>query len=208
METRRSLIQRIQRLVYGNFAQNDATITENLINNWINDAIGVCAKNNYVESIKMDGIAYNGNSFYTTYKGISITQDEINTYTFAMPQVPISLGRNEGVASVLLKGSDGKISFDAIPMSINQVGYFRSMPTIPNKLLYWYENYNVYLIANIPLNEYTATIRIISGGDSSSLDSVLNVPAEWLPTIVEYCVKYLTLERKMPKDVLNDGMDK
>jgi len=207
LETRRSLIQRIQRLVYNDFAEHNATITEPLINRWINDAIGIAAKNSYIESIKLDGVSYVNNAFYSTFKGISITQDEVNLYRFTLPQVPIGIGRNEGIATIEFKDEKNNISYPAIPLSINQVGYERGMRNIPNKILCWNENEYVYAKTSLPLNTCTAIVRMISGSNSDDLDSVLNVPSEWLPSIIEYCTKYLMLERRQPQDRVNDGVD-
>lgn len=207
LETRRSLIQRIQRIIYNSYPEHNATITEPLVNRYINDAIAVAAKNNYVESIKLDGIAYVNNSFYTTFKGLAITQDTPNSYKFALPSVPIGLGQNEGIATLEFKDDKNNISYPAIPLSINQLGYQRGMRMIPNKVLFWYENSECYVITNLPLNTCTATIRMISGSNSDSLDSALNVPSEVIPSIIDYCVKYLMLEHNNKQDRYNDGVD-
>jgi hypothetical protein len=207
LETRRSLIQRIQRIIYNSYPEHNATITEPLVNRYINDAIAVAAKNNYVESIKLDGISYVNNSFYTTYKDLTITQDEVNLYKFSLLSVPIGIGVNEGVATVELKDELHNISYPAIPLSINQVGYERGMRVIPNKTLYWYENNTVYLKSTLPLNNYTAKVRMISGSNSDDLDSTLNLPSEAIPEIIAYCVKYLMIERNNKQDLTNDGRD-
>jgi hypothetical protein len=205
--TRRTLIERIKRLIYGEFPQDNSNITDGLINQWINDAIGVVVKKNWLENISLDGIAYVNNSFYLTFKGITITQDEVNLYKFTLPQIPIALGRNEGIASVTFKDANGRLSFDAIPLSTNQVSYVRSMKNIPNKTLYYSESNFVYTISIVPLNLYTASVRMISGGDSNNLDSELNVSADFIPQIIDYVYKYLTIERNTPQDITNDGRD-
>jgi hypothetical protein len=205
--TRRQVIERIRRLVYGEQPSNDAGITENLVNNYINDAIGVVAKNNYVESIKLDGISYINNAFYTTFKGLAITEDEVNLYKIQLPEYPVGVGENLGISSVVFKDAKGKISYDAIPLTTNQLGYVRGMRTIPNQTLYYNENSCVFVITTIPLFNYTAIVRMVSGGDSTSLDSNLNVPPDYLQQIIEYAAKYLTLERNTPQDLSNDGRD-
>jgi hypothetical protein len=203
--TRRAVIERIRRLVYGEQPQDDASITDNLVNNYLNDAIGLVAKNNYVESIKLDGIAYVNNAFYTSFKGISIVQDSPNVYTFQLPEYPVGVGDNEGVASVILKDANGNLSFDLVPLTISQVSYTRSIRPIQNKICYWYENSQVFISTSVPLFNYTANVRMISGGDSSNLDSKLNIPPDYLQTIIEYAAKYLTIERNTPQDLTNDG---
>jgi len=65
--TRYALIERILRQIYNGQPSDDSSITYNLVNQWLNDAIGLAVKKNYTDSIQMDGIAYINNSFYTTY---------------------------------------------------------------------------------------------------------------------------------------------
>ena len=48
---------------------------------------------------------------------------------------------------------------------------------------------------------------MISGGDSTDLDSTLNVPSDYLPVMNEYIKNQLVFERQMPLDVQNDGVD-
>jgi hypothetical protein len=205
--TRRAVIERIRRLVYGEQPMTDASITENLVNNYLNDAIGIVAKNNYVESIKLDGIAYVNNAFYTTFKGITITESSANIYTFQLPEFPVGVGDNEGVASVILKDANGNLSYDLVPLTINQVSYIRSMRPIQNKICYWYENSQVFVLTSVPLFNYTANVRMISGGDSSNLDSKLNIPPDYLQAVIEYAAKYLTIERNTVQDLTNNGRD-
>lgn len=205
--TRRALIERIRRLIYGEQPQDNASITPNLVNQWINDAIGVVVKNNWYESIKLDGVAYINNSFYSTFSDITITSNGINLYSLTLPTLPIGIGKNEGVAAVELYDANGVSSFPLIPLSINQVGYSRSLMPIPNKILYWYENTTMYIKSTLPLNLFTANIRMISGSNSTSLDSELNVPADYVPQIIEYVTKYLMTERATPQDLSNDGRD-
>jgi hypothetical protein len=57
------------------------------------------------------------------------------------------------------------------------------------------------------LNQYTATITIISGGDSTNLSSTLNVPDDYIPGIVDYVTKALMMARQQIQDNANDGND-
>ena len=49
--TRNNLIERILRQVYGEQPNDDANITVNLVNQWINDGLELAAKQNYKDSI-------------------------------------------------------------------------------------------------------------------------------------------------------------
>ena len=156
----------------------------------------------------MDGIAYVNNSFYTTFKDLAVSLGDIDTVTYSidLPQIPVALGRNEGIATLQFV-QDNLASQTAIPLSMNQVAYIDNLRPIQNKILYWTEGKNIYAKSLIPLTAYTANVRMVSGGDSSDLDSTLIVPDDYVPMIVEYIKGQLAFERSRPIDTANDGVD-
>lgn len=204
--TRRFFIERTLRQIYNGQPSDDATITPNLVNTWLNDGIGIAAKTNYTDSIKIDGIAYINDSFYTTYKNLAVSKDEMFLWKVTLPHIPIGLGNNEGVSTCVF--TDGnQNSYPLIKMTQFQKAYYRSMRPIPNKILGYLEGEFIYAISTIQLSSYTAKACMISGGDSTNLDSTLNVPDDYLPVIVEYIKQQLGFERVQPVDVSNDGLD-
>lgn len=206
--TRKLFIERILRQIYNGQPSDDSSITFNQVNQWLNDAIGLVVKKNYTESIQMDGVAYINNSFYTTFTGLNITPETIDslTYSVDLPVIPYSLGRNEGIATLQFV-AEKKASQTAIPLSMNQVAYIEQLRPIQNKILYWNEGNKIFVKTTIPLSNYTATLRLISGGDSSDLASTLIVPDDYVPMIVEYIKGQLAFERSRPIDQSNDGVD-
>lgn len=206
--TRNALIERILRQIYNGMPSDDSNITHNLVNQWLNDAIGIAVKKNYTDSIQMDGVAYVNNSFYTTFTNIDINAESVDTVTYSidLPVIPYALGRNEGVAMLQFVG-DKKTSQTAIPLSMNQVAYIEQLRPIQNKILYWIEGKNIYVKSSIPLTQYKATLRLISGGDSSDLNSTLIVPDDYMPMVIEYIKGQLAFEKSRPIDTNNDGVD-
>jgi hypothetical protein len=206
--TRKIFIERILRQIYNGQPSDDSSITFNQVNQWLNDAIGLVVKKNYTENIQMDGVAYINNSFYTTFTNIDITPEPVDnlTYSLILPAIPYSLGRNEGVATLQFVG-DKKTSQTAIPLSMNQVPYIEQIRPIQNKILYWVEGKNIFVRTTIPLSNYKATLRMISGGNSSDLSSTLIVPDDYVPMIVEYIKGQLAFERSRVIDQSNDGVD-
>jgi hypothetical protein len=206
--TRYALIERILRQIYNGQPSDDSSITYNLVNQWLNDAIGLAVKKNYTDSIQMDGIAYVNNSFYTTYTNLDIAAETVDnvTYSVLLPQIPIALGKNEGVATLQFVG-DKKTSQTGIPLSINQVAYIDNMRPIQNKILYWIEGKNIFVKSSIPLTSYKATLRMVSGGDSKDLESTLIIPDDYIPVIIEYIKAQLAFEKSRPIDTNNDGVD-
>lgn len=203
---RSELIEIIKREVYGGFATDDAQITDNLINILINQGVALSAKQNYNDAIQLDGIAYINNSFYTTYKGLAIVSDENFLYKITLPEIPVGLGVNSGISTLLFKNQN-ELSYTALPLSQNQVGYVRGMRPIPNKILYFSEGIFAYAISTYILTAFTASVRMVSGGDFTNLNSVLNVPQDYVPIIIAYVKKELMAERMVPTDTANDGLD-
>jgi len=205
---RRTFIERVRRQIYNGQPPSEATITVGLVNNYLNDAVAVAAKTNYTDSLKLDGIAYVNNSFYTTFKSLAVASDEINLWKVTLPQIPVGIGYNEGLETLVFKDSDGsQLSFPVVWLSQNQRSFQRGMRDIPNKLLAYSEGEFVYVISDIPLNQYTAQVTMVSGGDSTDLDSTLNVPPDYFPVMMQYLQQQLLLEKNQPKDVTNDGLD-
>ena len=206
--TRNQTIELILRQIYNGQPSDDSSITFNQVNLWLNQAIGLAAKKNYTDSIQMDGIAYVNNSFYATFANLDIIAETVDsvTYSVDLPQIPVALGKNEGIATLQFVG-DKKTSQTGIPLSINQVAYIEQLRPIQNKILYWIEGKNVYIKSSIPLTSYRATIRMVSGGISTDLNSTLNIPDDYIPMIVEYIKGQLAFERSRPIDTANDGVD-
>ena len=206
--TRYQLIERVLRQIYNGQPSDDSNITFGLVNQWLNDAIGAAAKKNYTDNIQMDGVSYINNSFYTTFKNLDIYAETVDnvTYRVDLPSIPVALGRNEGVATLQFVG-DKKTSQTAIPLSMNQVAYQELLRPIQNKIAYWIEGDNIYVKSSIPLTSYKATLRMVSGGDSTDLNSTLIIPDDYMPVVIEYIKGQLAFEKSRPIDTSNDGVD-
>lgn len=207
MATRRLYIERILRQIYNGQPTDDSEISVALVNEWLNNGISIAAKNNYKENYQLEGIGFLNNSFYSKFKGIAIVNDEVNLYRLTLPEVPLGIGSNEGVSTVIFKNSNNELSFPGIPLNERQIGYSRSMREIPNKIMTYPEGNLYYAITSIDLTKYTATVTMASGGDSTNLDSVINVPGDYFPVITDYIKAQLVFERKQLPDLNEDGRD-
>ncbi len=207
--TRKQLIYRILIQVYGGIPTDDRDISDTLVNKWINDGIAVAAKQCYKEAIQIEGTGYINNSFYATFSGISITTDDTDNlcYKLTLPQIPIGVGRNEGVSALRFKDSNGFVSLTAIPLSIAQQAYADSMPPIPNKVMYWPEGDTLRMKSPLQLYNYTGVVKMVSSGDSLDLNSLLIIPDDYVPIVIEYVTKNLMTQRSVPQDTANDGLD-
>lgn len=205
--TRRQYIERVRRQIYNGQPPDDATITVGLVNNYLSDAIAIAAKSNYKENVAVDGISHVNNSFYTTFKNIAITSEGNFMWKVALPQIPVGIGSNEGVSTLQVKADASNITLPLIPITENQKTFYQSMRPIPNKTIYYYEGDAIYIKSTFILSSYTATVTMISGGDSTDLDSTLNVPPDYFPVMMQYLQQQLLLEKAQPLDSQNDGED-
>lgn len=206
MATRRLFIERALRQIYGGEITDDSTITFNLVNTWLEDAIGIAVQANQKANLQIDGVNYINNSFYTRFRGISISSDGVNAWKLTLPQIPMGVGATEGVSKIEL--TDGnQVALPVVMLTENQSTFYKSMRPIPNKIIGFYEGEFAYIFSSLILTPYTANVTMISGGDSTNLDSTLNVPPDYWPVMVEYIQKQLMIERNQPVDNQNDGVD-
>lgn len=205
---RRQYIEQIRRLIYGGFPSEDAEITVNLVNQVLNQAIGYAAQKAYGDNLKIDGIASVNNGFFTTFKSLTVTKDENFLWRVTLPEVPPGIGASEGVSSLTFKSDDGKISYPVALMTMNQASFSKGMREIPNKLIGYQQGAYVYVLSTIQLSQYSANCTMVSGGLSTDLDSVLNVPPDYLTFVTEYLKNYFVASRMMPVDLNGgDGQD-
>ena len=206
--TRNQTIELILRQIYNGQPSDDSSITFNQVNLWLNQAIAAAAKKNYADNVQIEGISFVNNSFYTSFGSLAVSPDEFGVYKVTLPQIPVSLGKTEGISTLQFVDSKGKASsHTAVPLSASQVAYQEFLRPIQNKLVYWSEGIYLYIKTSIALEQYTAKVRMVSGGDSTNLNSVLNIPDDYMPMIVEYIKQQLAFERSRPIDQSNDGVD-
>lgn len=204
---RKVFIERIRRQIYNGQPPADATITVNLVNLYINDALAAAAKANWIENLKIENCGFTNNSFYTTFSSLAISGDaEFGIYNVTLPQIPTGLGRNEGVGAAYVVDEKGLVSKPLIFLNANQVNYVDDLPDM-NGTMCWNEGVTLKIKSpNTTLVGYTAKVRMVSGGNTS-LDSEMNVPQEMIPMMNDYILKQLMIEKSNPSDVINDGTE-
>ena len=205
MTTRLFIIRRLIRDVFGNEPNNDTNITDNFVNALLNEGIGIAIKQNWKESIQIDGIAYINDSFIYTFKALSVTKDEEFIYKVSLPSIPIALGRNESVKSLRFKDDKGVLSNESIILNSSQKS-FMNYRAIPNRILAYTEGGSIFAQSTWPLSNYTAQVSMVSSGNND-LNSELNLPDDVLSVVTGYVTAILLRERQMPKDSTNDGTD-
>lgn len=204
--TRYQFLEKELRQIYGGYIPDDSEITFELANKWLSEALGIAAKQCYKESIQIEAVGYVNNSFYSTFKELDVIKDEQFLFKVALPQIPVGIGENQGVETMVLF-DDVQNSYPIVWLSQKERGFQRGRRKVPNKLLGYLEGQYAYVESVLSLTSYTAKVTMISGGDSTDLDSVLNLPDDYYVIVSEYIRTQLGFERMQPKDQASDGTD-
>jgi len=204
--TRKTLIEQIRRLYYGGIPSDDSNLTENEVNIYINQAIAYFAKQNYTESINLDGVENVNDAFYSTFKGLTITKDnDTGYYSATLPHPPIGLSRGYGISTVTFPVSTG-LSKAPIPISPRELDYVDKISTPPSKIFYWAEGNKLWFKSYTNLVGKSAIVRMVSA-ENTDKDSELNVPAEYISDMINWIMRQLSIRKQMPEDTTNDGLD-
>jgi hypothetical protein len=105
------------------------------------------------------------------------------------------------------EGNMNPLTLPCIPITQNQKTYFQSMPHIPQQTLYYNEGEDVFIVSSLKLNDYIASVTMVSGGDSTDLTSTLNIPPDYIPAVIQYVQQQLMIMKGRPQDLANDGTD-
>lgn len=205
--TRKVLIEQIRRVYYGGIPSDDSNLTENEVNNYINQAIAYVAKINYTDSIKLDGVETVSDAFYSTFKNLTLTLDTDTGYWYAtLPHPPLGLSRGYGIATVTFPVLTG-LAKAPIPISPREVDLMDNMKKPPSKIFYWAEGDRLYFKSPYyNLNGKTPIIRMVSH-ENSDLTAELNVPGEYIADMITWIMGQLNVRKQMPEDLTNDGVD-
>lgn len=205
--TRKVLIEQIRRMYYGGIPSDDSNLTENEVNNYINQAIAYVAKINYTDSIKLDGVETVSDAFYSTFKNLALILDTDTGYWYAtLPHPPLGLSRGYGIATVTFPVLTG-LAKAPIPISPREVDLMDNMKKPPSKIFYWSEGDRLYFKSPYyNLNGKTPIVRMVSH-ENSDLSAELNVPGEYIADMITWIMGQLNVRKQMPEDLTNDGVD-
>lgn len=205
--TRKILIEQIRRIFYGGVPNDDATLSEKEVNVYINEAIAYMAKVNYSDAIKLDGIENISDSFYATFKNLSITRDsDTGYYSLDLPQVPLGLSRGYSISTVTFPTSTG-LAKSPIPISPRELDYVDQLKQPPSKIFYWSEGKKLWFKSYTNLVGKFAIVRMVST-ETSDMDAEVNVPQEYITDIINMVLSQLKIRKGTPEDAVNDGVDK
>ena len=205
--TRNELIAQIRRMYYGGVPAEEASLREKEVNQYINQAIANVAKENYVDHIKLDGLENVDDAFYTTFKNFSVSKDNDTGYYYTtLPHPPLGLSRGYGIADVTFPVNTG-LAKNPIPISPRELEYVDMVKIPPSKIFYWCEGDKLYFKSYINLVGKSPIVRMISN-ENSDLTAELNVPAEYIPSMINWIMTQLNVRKQMSGDLIREGVDK
>lgn len=205
--TRNELIAQIRRMYYGGVPAEEASLREKEVNQYINQAIALVAKENYVDYIKMDGVENVDDAFYATFKNFSISKDNDTGYYYTtLPHPPVGLSRGYGIADVTFPVNTG-LAKNPIPISPRELEYVDMVKTPPSKIFFWCEGDKLYFKSYINLIGKSPIVRMIST-ENSDLNAEINVPVEYIPSMINWIMTQLNIRKQMSGDLIREGVDK
>lgn len=206
--TRKIIIEQIRRQYYGGVPSDDANLSENEVNAYLSQAIAYMAKVNYTDAIKLDGVENVSDAFYSTFKGLPILKDDDTQFYYAtLPHPPLGLSRGYGISTVTFPVGPTGLAKAPLPISPRELEYLSEIKTPPSRVFYWAEGNLLWFKSYVNLVGKFAIVRMVSA-ENSDLNSVLNVPEEYIADIINYVINQLKFRKSIPEDITNDGIDK
>ena len=204
--TRRQILETIQRLMLGGFASDDTELTQNLINQHLNAAIGYAAKTNYKEEIQLNGIENVSDAFYSSFRGIAISKDDdTGWYTATLPQQPAGIGAGWDISTFFITTGSG-MKLMGHPITAREVEYLYRGKLPCDEVFYWIDGDKANMHSCQDLSKYKLSIRMIST-QSTDMDASINLPDGYLPVVIEYITKTLGIQVQRPIDISSDGVE-
>jgi hypothetical protein len=202
--TRKQIIYQILRFIYNGEPNDDADITPNLVNQYLNEGIAQAVKAAYAMSYNIDQVGSVPDGFYMTTKGLSLTKDsDTGYYHTDLPQVPVAISKDDSITDmVVLLGSGRKRS--GVRVEQKELGVMFEVRIDSTMIYYWIEGKTLYAWSNMDISDKTCMVRqVITQG--TDLDDTINCPDDLLDSVIKYTTSILPYELLQGKDVSNEG---
>lgn len=192
----------LRRLANGDVSDDFPIKIEEVVQ-WVGQGVAMAAMKNYTDNANID-VEYVSDSFYTTYKNLSLTKDsQTGFFNTTVPAAPYGIPKGYDVSGVNIEG-DGMLSNGLVRVNIQQLDYYLKLSLPPKAIFYWFEGSVLNLFSTWAiLDGIKVRVRMASGG--VSLDSELNIPADYMGYVSEFVFGKLMPTLNIPQDNVNDG---
>ena len=200
MATAATVAEEIRRMYYKFAPQQDADLDDrDVLFHVFNGACGF-AVNDAQLNAKAEQGYYADDQFYFKYT-LPITKDNEGNLYVNLPSAPVAMSGNSAIDHVFFPGS----KVPAVFISAKQRSHIGLLPRIP--FIQWYrDDMKLYFLQN-GMGKYTQSVSfnmICSGADP---EAELNLPANYIPTLVQNVFKTLMAEKGLTLDTGDDKVD-
>lgn len=206
--TRQQLIDRILRYYYDGIPDDQAEISTNEVDLYINDAIATVINKQAMDDYNITGIMSVPEGYITTYTiPTPSLSDQTGFYSSTLPHPPLGLPGECGVVGVFFGGGWGQ-SKPVLHVKPQEVDYFAFMPMPPQAAYYWVENSTINFWCNTDLTHISDTIYIrMASNVQSDNNAVLNVPPDAVELIFQDVIGKLLPRKNIKPDNIIDGKE-
>lgn len=207
--TRQQLIDRILRAYYNGIPTDDAEISNNEVDLYINDSITSVMNRQILEDYNISGIMSIPDGYITTYQLQSPAYDSnTGNYYTTIPHPPMGVPGTAGILGVYFSGGLGQ-SKPVLYIKPSEMDYFQFMPKPPQAAFYWVEGNKIYFWCRTDLSQSPDLINIrMATNVQSGVNDVLSVPPDAVEQIFSLTLQKLLARKGVIQDVTNDGLDK
>ena len=206
--TRQQLIDRILRYYYDGVPDDQAEISSNEVDLYINDAIATVINKQAMDEYNITGIMGVPEGYITTYTiPTPSLNDSTGFYYSTIPHPPMGLAGESGVVGVFFGGGWGQ-SKPILHVKPQEVDYFTNMPIPPQAAFYWIEGARIYFWCRTDITHISDSIYIrMATNVQSSNSAVLNVPPEAVELIFTDVIQRLLPRKNVKPDNIIDGKE-
>jgi len=207
--TRQQLIDRILRFYYDGIPDENAQITNNEVDLYINDAIATVMNKQAMDEYNITGIMSVPDGYVTTYTiATPSLNDSTGFYQSTIPHPPMGSIGESSISGVFFGGGKGQ-SKPILYIRPNEVDYFSFMPMPPQAAFYWIEGATIYFWCRTDITHITDSIYIrMATNVQNSNSTVLNIPPDAVELVFNDVVQKLLPRKNIRQDNIIDGIEK
>lgn len=207
--TRQQLIDRILRAYYNGIPTDDAELTNNEVDLYINDAITAVMNRQMMDDYNITGILSVPDGYITTYQlQAPVYDSNTGNYHTTIPHPPMGIPGTAGILGVYFSGGLGQ-SQPVLYIRPSEMDYFQFMPKPPQAAFYWIEGNEIYFWCRTDLSQSPDKVNIrMATNVQSGVNDILSVPPDAVDQIFSLTLQKLMARKGVMQDVTNDGIDK
>ena len=192
------LVEEIHKLLSGGQSE-DSRYSYNEIFIHINQVAYTLAKNSFYENSKLEGLSFANECFHVKIS-VNVTDEDGEKYLL-LPFLPISLPKNRGLISI---ASDGVLYYSIVQ---RHEFIYKDSHDYPNQVMYYLTGNKIKLLPTVGTTLPSSVKVVLVSPYVETMESDSPYPKDIEAEIVKQVVNILSVEKKSPQDIINDGND-